>query len=200
MSRYRLVNAAATMVTLLALGAAAMAAEILERPQSILELQPGMTKILPVDDSQPVQAIAIGNPNIADASAINLYAIAITGKGAGLTNVILFDGRGKKISDTKIQVVGADAYRGDHYVRERHEVRVLSMWGGPSSNREEKPIDRRYLCAHNCGTIRVDEPVSLNPPGNTSAAVGTITSKTITTAPTPQGQQGPEAPTTQGRY
>jgi Flp pilus assembly secretin CpaC len=135
MSCRRLVlNAAAAMATLLALGAAAMAADILERPQCtlelpqcIVELQPGMTKIVPVKADRPVQAIVIGNPNIADASAINLGAIAITGKGAGLTNVILFDAEGKPISNTKIQVVEADAYRGGYYVRERHEVRVSSM-------------------------------------------------------------------------
>jgi len=210
MSCHRLVlNAAAAMATLLAQGAAAMAADILERPrcflelpQCIIELQPGMTKILrvPVKADRPVQvqAIVIGNPNIADASAINLGAIAITGKGAGLTNVILFDGEGNPISNTRIQVVEADAYRGDGIVRVRHEIRVLRMWNGASAKKDEDelPKDRRYLCAQNCSAIRIDEPIALNPPGNTSAAIGTTTSKTITTVPTPQGS---EAPTPQGK-
>jgi len=197
MSCHRLVlNAAAAMATLLAQGAAAMAADILERPrcflelpQCIIELQPGMTKILrvPVKADRPVQvqAIVIGNPNIADASAINLGAIAITGKGAGLTNVILFDGEGNPISNTRIQVVEADAYRGDGIVRVRHEIRVLRMWNGASAKKDEDelPRDRRYLCAQNCSAMRIDEPVPLNPPGTTNAAVGTATTKTITTAP-----------------
>jgi hypothetical protein len=188
--RRLVLNAAAAMATLLALGAAAMAADMLERPQCtlelpqcVIELQPGMTKILrvPVKADRPVQvqAIVIGNPNVADASAINLGAIAITGKGAGLTNVILFDAEGNPISNTRIQVVEANAYRGSDYVRERHEVRVLSMWGGPSTNKEE-PIVRRYLCARNCGAIEVDEPAALNPPGNTSAAT-VPTNKSIIT-------------------
>jgi hypothetical protein len=200
-------NAAAAMATLFALGAAAMAADMLERPQCtlelpqcVIELQPGMTKIVPVPADRPVQAIVIGNPNIADASAINLKAIAITGKGAGLTNFVLFDREGKPISNTKIQVVEADAYRRGASVRERHEIRIVRMWAGPSgSNKEDAPKDRRYLCAQNCSAIRVDDPIELNPPGNTSAAVGTTTSTTITTLPTPQGP-GPQGPTPQGKY
>ncbi len=198
------------MATLLALGAAAMAADIaadilerpqciLELPQCIIELQPGMTKIVPVPPGRPVQAIVIGNPNIADASAINLGAIAVTGKGAGLTNVILFDWKGKPISNTRIQVVEADAYRGDGIVRVRHEIRVLRMWNGASAKKDEEelPKDRRYLCAQNCSAMRIDEPIALNPPGNTSAAVGTATSKSIQTLPTAEGPP-PGAPTPQG--
>jgi hypothetical protein len=151
-----------------------------------------MTKLLPVPDDRPVQAIAIGNPNIADASAINLHAIAITGKGSGLTNVILFAGDGKEISNTKIQVVGADAYRSGYYIRERHEVRVISMWGGTGGkekSEKEKPTDRRYLCANNCGAIEVDEPHSLNPTGTTNAPVDTTTSKIIKSLETPPGPE-----------
>ncbi len=185
--RRLVLNAAAAMATLFALGAAAMAADMLERPQCtlelpqcVIELQPGMTKIVPVPAGL-VQAIVIGNPNIADASAINLKAIAITGKGAGLTNFVLFDREGKPISNTKIQVVEADAYRRGASVRERHEIRIVRMWGGPSgSNKEDAPKDRRYLCAQNCSAIEVDEPAALNPPGNTSAAT-VPTNKSIIT-------------------
>ena len=63
----------------------------------------------------------------------------MTGKGAGLTNFILFDAEGNEISNTTIQVVGADAYIGgeDAYVRKRHEVRVFSTWGGPIQSERE---------------------------------------------------------------
>jgi hypothetical protein len=198
MSRHRhVLNAAAAMVTLLVFGAAAMAADILEHPPSFMELRPRMTKIVKVDQKRPVQSIAIGNPNLADVSAINLGAIAVTGKGVGLTNFVLFDAEGKEISDTVIQVVEADAYRGGDNVRGRHELRVISMWSGPSG-KEDKPIERRYLCGgQNCSTVRVTEPIELNPPGNTSAAVGTTTSKTYTTLPS--GPQAPEAPTSPGK-
>jgi hypothetical protein len=180
------------MATLLGLGVAAMAAETKERPPcvqlgilpaSILELQPGMTKI--VKPCRSVQAIAIGNPNIADASPIDLYAIAITGKGVGLTNFILFDEEGKEISNTRIQVVGADVYSDRDYVKARREIRVFSTWGGPS-HPDQTPDDRRYLCAQNCSAIQVEKPIELNPLGNTSAPVGpTSTQKIISTSTVP---------------
>jgi hypothetical protein len=182
-----------------------MAADILERPPSIeelpppriLELQPGMTKIVPVPAGRQIQAIVIGNPNIADASAINLRMIAITGKGPGLTNFILFDQSGDEISNTSIQVVDASTYRPGDHVRARHEIRVVSMWKGPSatgggmgSKEDDLPKDRRYLCAQNCSAMRVDEPTALNPPGNTSAPIGT-TGKTIQTLPAGGENPGP---------
>ena len=195
MSCHRLVlNAAAALATLLTVGSAAIAADMLEhpqctleRPQCIIELQPGMTKIVPVSADRLVQAIVIGNPNIADASVINLGAIAITGKGAGFTNFVLFDAEGKEISSTIIQVVDAGAYRDGDNVRARHEIRVVSMWRGPSAQKdtEDLPKDRRYLCAQQIGAIRVDEPESSNPPGNTSAAVSP-TNKSIITYSSPQ--------------
>jgi hypothetical protein len=189
--RQRLVlNAAAVMATLLVLGAVATAAEIEARSSNVLELQPGMTKIVKPD--RPVQAIVIGNPNIADASAINLGAIAVTGKGAGLTNFILFDEEGKEISNTRIQVVGADAYKGGDNVRERREINVLSMWGGASAPSE--PTDRKYLCAQNCSAIQIE----LSPPSNSSGG-GAAISKTITTSPS-RAPQTPHAPAPEGRY
>jgi hypothetical protein len=205
MSCHRIfLNAAAAMVALLVLGAAAMAADIcLERPPSYIELRPGMTKIVKVDPKCPVQSIAIGNPNLADVSAINLGAIAVTGKAVGLTNFLLFDTEGKEISDTVIQVVEADAYRHPDKVhpdrvKERNEVRVFSMWAGPSG-KEDKPIDRKYLCGgQNCSTIQVIEPTALNPPGNTSAAVGTTTQKYEALQPLQGG--APQAPAPQGGY
>ncbi|SRR5579875_1166912 len=199
MSRGRItLDTAATMMTFLAIASSATAAEILTQRQCtleglpcVIELQPGMTKIVPVPPNRRVQAIIIGNPNIADASPVNVNAIAITGKGTGLTNVILFDGEGEEIFNEKIQVVGADAYKAGN-VRERHEVRVVSIWGGASSRRKEEPNLRRYLCAQNCSTIELDKPVELNPPGNTSAAVGGPASAAIAAPP------GPEGPPPQG--
>lgn len=174
---------AAAMATVISLGVPARAADMQERSQGVLELQPGMTKIIPVQNDHPVQAIVIGNPNIADASAINLRAIAVTGKGAGLTSFILFDAEGNEISNMTIQVVGADAYIQGKSVKKRREVRVISTWKGPSSP-NEAPDDRRYLCAENCSAVQVEQPHELNPPGNTSAAVGTTTIQKIISSST----------------
>lgn len=152
-----------------------------------VELQPGMTKILKVD--RPFQVMVLGNPNVANTSAINLSLIAITGKGAGMTNLVLFDQEGQEISTTTIQVVPASDFIAGEHVITRHEVRVM---GFDTKGREP---DRRYLCGRNCGEIDVDGPTELNPPGNTSQRIGTTTSRTSvglpTIAPQAPGGQAP---------
>ena len=96
--RRLVLNAAAAVATLLALGAAAMAADMIGATAMHLRATAMCHRATAGHDKNrararkagrpvQVQAIVIGNPNIADASAINLQAIAITGKGAGLTNV-----------------------------------------------------------------------------------------------------------------
>jgi hypothetical protein len=224
MSRHRLVlNAAATMASVLALRASATGADMLEpslgpRPswtrnvelQPVMELQPGMVKIL--KSRRFVQSIVVGNPNIVDATAINLNAIAITGKGVGLTNVILFDGEGKRISDRRIQVVEAEVYEAGGHVEAGSEVRVVSLWDGPSAQAQgggskQMPKDRRYLCAPACSYMQIDEPIPLNPPGNTAAPVASKGESLAPTppglppgAPAPAGAAAPGAPAPGGRY
>jgi hypothetical protein len=146
MSCYQSVwNAAAAMATLLMLGAPAPAGDI-------LELKPGLTKI--VRPGRPVQVVAIGNPNLADASVINLNSIAITGKGIGVTNLILFDDKGEEISNTTIQVVRGTAFREGNDVEERREITIESL--GKAT--------RRYLCGSNCSAMTDAPPLSSNPP------------------------------------
>jgi hypothetical protein len=192
-------RAASAVATLLSLGATATAADFLGSQQGfteditkrgqclipavgelhLMELQPGMTKIVKV--CKPFQAIVNGNPSIADVSAINLNSIAITGKGAGLTNFVLFDEEGKVISNTKIQVVNGTDYRA-YDVRARHEVRVVFFDKG-------EPAERRYICGQGCSAAAIDKPEALNPPGGTNApTVPTTKSEVIySNAPAPPG-------------
>lgn len=193
MSFHRAVFNAAALTALLDFATPAVAVDNLSPPSktTIMELQPGMTKILKVDRS--FQVMVLGNPNVANASAINLGLIAITGKGPGMTNLVLFDQDGQEISTTNIQVVRASDFMAGEHARARHEVRVVVF-----DTKGRVLPDRRYLCAQNCGEIDIDDPAALNPPGNTSQAIGTTTSRTSvglpTIAPQAPGGQAPGAP------
>jgi putative type II/III system pilus formation protein len=54
----------------------------------------------------PAHNVIIGNPAIADVSVADQRHIIITGKGAGITNLVITDARGHAIFDRQI-VVGA---------------------------------------------------------------------------------------------
>lgn len=172
-------DAAATLSILFALGVVAPAADIDLRPV-IIELRPGLTKI--VKPGRPVQAVVVGNPNIVDASVINLSSIAITGKGIGATNLVLFDEEGEEISSSRIQVVRGDAFRYGNRM-ERYEVSVMSL-GKPT---------RRYLCRFNCSEMNDAPALSSNPP--TAGAPATSTTATTTVINLP-GLAAPVAPGT----
>ena len=155
-SRQSVLNAVAAIVIVFSYGYAATAAEI-------LEITPGLTKLIKPD--RTVQSVLTGNPNVADASIINLNSIAITGKAVGVTNVILFDAQGKVISNTRVQVVSGDNFREGRVVSEGNEVQVLSL-GGPT---------RTYLCGSGCSEMTVTKtpsnpPASKPPPSTTAPA------------------------------
>jgi hypothetical protein len=57
--------------------------------------------------SAPAHNVIIGNPAIADVSVADQRHIIITGKGAGVTNLVVTDARGRPIFDRQI-VVGAE--------------------------------------------------------------------------------------------
>lgn len=163
-----IMSSVVVMVIVLFFGFPTKGADLPEAAPSaakIVELRPGMVTILRLTQGRTFKNIVIGNPNIADASAINLGAIAITGKGVGLTNLILFDEEGNPFSNWKIQVVQGNALVGARYVEERREIRVMSLWGGAAGG-TSIPKDRRYLCAENCSQAQLDEPKDLNPPSS----------------------------------
>ena len=59
---------------------------------------------------KPGAEVIVGNPSIADVAVQSGKLLVVTGKSAGLTNLMVLDGRGKLIYDKKV-VVSADKKR-----------------------------------------------------------------------------------------
>ena len=55
--------------------------------------------------SRPADTIVVGNPAIADAAVQDASTIILTGKGFGVTNLVVLDGDGNPIVDEQVTVV-----------------------------------------------------------------------------------------------
>ncbi|NJL07721.1 MAG: pilus assembly protein CpaC [Methylacidiphilales bacterium] len=60
-------------------------------------------RVLPLPSD--VSTIVVGNPAIADATAQNSSLMVVTGKGYGLTNVMLLDAQGRTLAEHLVRVV-----------------------------------------------------------------------------------------------
>jgi Flp pilus assembly secretin CpaC len=74
--------------------------------------------------ARPADTIVIGNPEIADASVQDATTIVLTGKGFGVTNLVVMDDTGTPIVDEQIFVSRQDAKSVRIY--RRSEVQTLS--------------------------------------------------------------------------
>ena len=74
--------------------------------------------------SRPADTIVVGNPAIADASVQDASTIVLTGKGFGVTNLVILDAEGKPIIDEQITVVRQDASSVRIY--RRAEIQTMS--------------------------------------------------------------------------
>lgn len=54
--------------------------------------------------SRPADTVVVGNPQIADASVQDATTIVLTGKGFGVTNLVVLDDQGNPIVDEQVQV------------------------------------------------------------------------------------------------
>ena len=74
--------------------------------------------------ARPADTIVVGNPAIADASVQDANTIVLTGKGFGVTNLVVMDAQGAPIVDEQVFVSRQD----DRSVRiyRRSEVQTLS--------------------------------------------------------------------------
>ncbi|SMH34628.1 pilus assembly protein N-terminal domain-containing protein [Mesorhizobium australicum] len=74
--------------------------------------------------ARPADTIVVGNPAIADAAVQDASTIVLTGKGFGVTNLVVMDAQGAPIVDEQIYVTRQD----DRSVRiyRRSEVQTLS--------------------------------------------------------------------------
>ena len=59
--------------------------------------------------SAPADAVILGNPSIADATIFDRQTIVITGRMAGITNLVILDAKGQPIVDEVINVEKAQA-------------------------------------------------------------------------------------------
>ncbi|MDK9696376.1 MAG: pilus assembly protein N-terminal domain-containing protein [Siculibacillus sp.] len=55
--------------------------------------------------SAPATTVVLGNPGIADATMQDRQTLVITGKTAGITNLVVLDAKGQLIADEMIHVV-----------------------------------------------------------------------------------------------
>ena len=120
-----------------------------------VRLMPGTLNVLKPPRS--VKTIAIGKPEVADATVENARTIIITGKATGSTSMVLLDEAGAEISHIAVQVGP----------RQRR-VRILE--GGAK--------DREFLCESACSPLDNTAPAPVvvttsrppeirpNPPGD----------------------------------
>ncbi|BCG83251.1 pilus assembly protein N-terminal domain-containing protein [Mesorhizobium sp. 113-3-3] len=74
--------------------------------------------------SRPADTIVVGNPAIADASVQDASTIVLTGKGFGVTNLVVLDQEGSPIVDAQVTVVRQAASTVRIY--RRAEVQTMS--------------------------------------------------------------------------
>jgi Flp pilus assembly secretin CpaC len=109
-------GAAAFACVLLASAGAAKAAD------GGIEVEVNQAKIVKL--AQPADTIVIGNPLIADASVQDASTIVLTGKGFGVTNLVVLDKEGNPIVDEQV-VVSRNFDRSVRIYR-RAQVQTLS--------------------------------------------------------------------------
>ena len=115
-SAARLLIAAALSVAAVALATTAVPADT--------GIQVVMNQAKIVKLARPADTIVVGNPAIADAAVQDANTIVLTGKGFGVTNLVIMDAEGSPIVDEQVYVTRQD----DRSVRiyRRSEVQTLS--------------------------------------------------------------------------
>lgn len=97
--------------------------------------------------------VIIGNPAVADVTVIDGRNLIVTGKGYGITNLLVLDGRGRTILDRQINVLASDDGR-------------VTMYRGPELF--------NYSCAPRCERTpmpgETDETYQQSAPPYTAAA------------------------------
>lgn len=98
----RLQSALFAFIALLSLDASSNAAEVKD-PISVMVDRAKVMRI-----SAPAATVVIGNPAIADATVQDRQTIVLTGKVAGITNLVILDAKGQLIADELINVEKPD--------------------------------------------------------------------------------------------
>ncbi|WP_425373512.1 pilus assembly protein N-terminal domain-containing protein [Phyllobacterium leguminum] len=74
--------------------------------------------------ARPADTVVIGNPEIADAVVQDSKTVVLTGKGFGVTNIVVMDAEGRAILDDRV-VVSRDDTKTTRVYR-RADVQMLS--------------------------------------------------------------------------
>lgn len=101
---------------------ASVAAMLPASAGSGLEVIMNQAKIVKL--ARPADTIVVGNPAIADASVQDASTIVLTGKGFGVTNLVILDADGAPIVDEQVTVTRSTASSVRIY--RRSEVQTLS--------------------------------------------------------------------------
>jgi Flp pilus assembly secretin CpaC len=107
-----LVGAVAALLAGFAASAAASGIQVTMNQAKIVKL------------ARPADTIIVGNPAIADASVQDSSTIVLTGKGFGVTNLVVMDQDGSPVIDEQVTVVRQDASSVRIY--RRAEVQTMS--------------------------------------------------------------------------
>ncbi|RUX04802.1 hypothetical protein EN816_22530 [Mesorhizobium sp. M8A.F.Ca.ET.173.01.1.1] len=81
------------------------AASLITPARAGADIEVTMNQAKIVKLSRPADTIVVGNPAIADASVQDASTIVLTGKGFGVTNLVVLDQEGSPIVDTQVTVV-----------------------------------------------------------------------------------------------
>lgn len=99
--------------------AAMMAGAVAETGIQVVMNQAKIVKL-----ARPADTIVIGNPAIADASVQDATTVVLTGKGFGVTNLVILDAEGAPVVDEQVYVTRGDARSVRIY--RRADVQTLS--------------------------------------------------------------------------
>ena len=106
------------------LAAAVFAGFAVAAPAFAAPLEVVMNQARIVKLTSPADTIVIGNPMIADASVQDATTIVLTGKGFGVTNIVVLDQEGNPIVDEQVVVSRQDVATVRVY--RRADVQTLS--------------------------------------------------------------------------
>lgn len=96
-----------TMFTLIAALALSASAALAAGPPLIAPIDQSTTVALP----RGTRDVLIGNPAIADVSVLDISKAVVTGRGYGVTNLIVIDQLGRTVMDRQVVVAAPDAGR-----------------------------------------------------------------------------------------
>ena len=123
--------------------------------------------------SAPARDVIVGNPSIADVSISDQRHVVVTGKTAGVTNLIVTDEAGRTILNSELVVTRSAGYQ-------------VSLINGPTVV--------GYACAPTCGVVASEQAPGAPPP-TTSPAPGSTTFTISPPTPAPNTSAIQASPT-----